>query len=120
MATKRHKNAQRLAFFLGDFLCLFVAIVLAAGCGWSLGAACAPGGSTLFLFAADLLNKEMKGPQGLGDSGAEASNEAREVCGPRVSELLLSAFADRPPYRRTQQSVRTWRIPRLGPAAHRG
>ncbi len=42
----------------------------------------------------------MKGPQGLGDSGAEASNGACEVFGPRVSELLLSAFADRPPYRR--------------------
>jgi hypothetical protein len=29
MATKRRKNAQRFAFFLGDFSCLFVAIVLA-------------------------------------------------------------------------------------------
>jgi hypothetical protein len=66
--------------------------LLRSECGWSLGAA---RGSTR------LLKKEMKGPQGLGDSGAEASNEARGVRGPRVSELLLSAFADRPPYRRT-------------------
>jgi hypothetical protein len=34
-------------------------------------------GSTLSLFAADLQKKEMNGPQGLGDSGAEASNGSR-------------------------------------------
>jgi hypothetical protein len=44
--------------------------------------------------------KEMKGPQGLGDSGAEAKTE-RAIS--RVSELLLGAFADRPPYRRTNE-----------------
>jgi hypothetical protein len=45
-----------------------------------------------------LQKKEMKGPQGLGDAGAEAKTERAFS---RVSELLLGAFADRPPYRRT-------------------
>ena len=43
----------------------------------------------------------MKGPQGLGDAGAEAKTERARFVGLRVSELLLGAFADRPPYRRT-------------------
>ena len=42
----------------------------------------------------------MKGPQGLGDAGAEAKTEhARRK--PRASELLLGAFADHPPHRQT-------------------
>jgi hypothetical protein len=37
MATKRHKKAQRLGFFLCDFSCLFVAIAGVVGLldGWS-------------------------------------------------------------------------------------
>ena len=63
---------------------------LGFGCRWSLGAACAPDGSTR------LRKKEMKGPQGLGDSGAEASNEAREAVRPSRVRIASQRFRRSP------------------------
>jgi hypothetical protein len=80
------------AFFFAPWRLCVRRLSACSGWVWSLSAA---RGSTR------LLKKEMKGPQGLGDAGTEAKTERAKFFERRVSELLLSAFADRPPYRRT-------------------